>query len=404
MIRQQIPVEQLKIDSIQSRDQSWSGDGDDQQLIDSIKVHGLMQDLIVRPIDNRPDTDGNGGNNESFAIVAGSRRYQAAMNAGYETIPCKVIEADTIKAAWTSLAENTDRKNLSEQEVSEQLKLIYELVRPHSEPETCPECGTAVDGEMSLYSHYGQTECTPVSTVQADAGRDVRIADGDRFPTDRDAKRYLADRFLGRTDDGAIKLINGHLRTAELPPIVQALFKPPAKRSAAETTGLENYGIDGQAVLGNGEGRSGTSREIVSLFDTVESEFDDAAINPTDAVLEAVGSLRRDEMSEQELRRTLREFRSELIADVDASLSAAEQQTRYVETLEKQVAELRSTHEEIDPVRPFKRVDVLGPETQRHSRWHARVKTARDVSGHGELVRKLYQERLETLADEQGWE
>jgi hypothetical protein len=28
----------------------------------------------------------------------------------------------------------------------------------------------------------------------------------------------------------------------------------------------------------------------------------------------------------------------------------------------------------------------------------------RDASGHGDLVRTLYQERLEELADEEGWE
>jgi len=405
--RKRIPIDQLRVDPIQSRDRPWTGDEDDRQLVNSIGTQGLMQDLIVRPINDESPSDGDGGNYDSYAIVAGSRRYHAAMEAGHEEVPCKVFDADDLDAAWTSLTENTTRKELSEQEIAEQLKLIYEFVRPTAEPDACPRCGTTIDGEAGLHSHYGQTDCTPPSLPSRDQARNVAEdpidPTHDRFTTDRQAKRYLASRFLGRTDDGAIDLITGHLRTAELPQSVQALFKRPSERSETETTALRNYAIDTKTTLGSGDGHSGTSREVIALFDTFESEFADAAVDPTDAVLESIGSLHRDEMSEQELRRTLRDFRHGLVADADASLSPAEQQQLYTETLQTHAEELQSTYEEVEPNRPFKRVDVLGPETQRHSRWHARARAIRDASGHGDLVRQLYHERLETLAEEEGW-
>lgn len=47
--------------------------------------------------------------------------------------------------------------------------------------------------------------------------------------------------------------------------------------------------------------------------------------------------------------------------------------------------------------------NVMRPATQQHSRWHVQAMQHREIFGHGELVRTLYHERLETLADEQGW-
>lgn len=186
--------------------------------------------------------------------------------------------------------------------------------------------------------------------------------------------------------------------------MLQSLFKDAEERTAQERAALQNFGIDARATLGSGEGKSGTSREVVALHDTVASEMDTDAVDPTDAVLEAVGSLKFAEMSEQELRRTLREFRHEVSTELDDAESASAQQLVFSETLQRCVADLEDIYEEVEPVRPFSKVDVLGPETQHHSRWHARAMQSRDASGHGDLVRTLYQERLEELADEEGWE
>jgi hypothetical protein len=45
----------------------------------------------------------------------------------------------------------------------------------------------------------------------------------------------------------------------------------------------------------------------------------------------------------------------------------------------------------------------MGPETQQHSRWHVQAMQMRDREAHSELVKELYQERLEALAEEHGW-
>ena len=275
--------------------------------------------------------------------------------------------------------------------------VVNELVRPQTPPEACPQCGAPVDGAASRQAHYGQTACDPPA-IEVEDGSE-RVTDRDQFVTDRQAQRYLAQRFLGRTDENALSRVAGHLRTAALPEPVQALFKTPAERTAHEEDTLATDGIETQATLGSGDGRSGTAREVVALHDAVANELADDAVEPTVAVLEVVGSLRHEEMSEQNLRRTIRDFRRKLTAEIDALQSAAEQRTQFTETLATQATELREVYETVDPTRPFTRVDVIGLETQQHSRWHVRVKAKRGMSGHGELVRELYQ-----AATGLGWE
>jgi ParB/RepB/Spo0J family partition protein len=416
--RETLPVEQLIVDPVQSREQAWVGDDPDRELAESIDDEGLLQDLIVRPVTDATAQAGARAAettaNQTYAIVAGSRRYHAAMEAGHETVPCKIVDADDLAAAWTSLTENIKRRDLSEQEIATQLKLIYQHVRPRQPPDSCPKCGESVAGESALLQHCEQTTCDLPGSPEtgppprSDVPTEVTESDGGaptgRFSTEQQALAYLAHRFLGRTDESAIDIVEGHLRTAELPPLLQSLFKAPDDRSGKERTALSNYGIDTRVRLGSGEGKSGTSREIVKLHETVATAAETDAVNPTDAVLETVGELRAEEMSEQELRRTLRDFRHEVSAELTAADSADEQRDRFRETLTARADEIAETYEEVEPSRPFKKVDVLGPETQQHSRWHAQVMQRRDVSGHGALVRELYQERLEELAEQGGWE
>ena len=397
--RAELPVEALTLDPMQSRERAWSGDELDQRLAKSIDDDGLFHDILVRPLgdvdysvdlgvttNTETDTDSHDsvdakenekpGEKAEYAIIAGSRRYHAAMEAGYETIPCKVFEASDLDAAWTSLTENTDRRELSEQEIAQQLKLIYELVRPRDDFHP--------DGDTT------------------ESETDTSGGDHSRFETEREALEYLARRFRGNDGDNAVKVVTEHLETAALPPILQSLFKDPENRSAQERMALDNYGIDTRSKLGSGEGKSGTSREVVALHETLESVLETDSVDPTDAVLEAVGSLQFEEMSENELRQTLRQFRHEATAELSES-SPVDQRQAFSETLQQHSAEARELYEEVEPARPFKRVDVMGPETQRHSRWHVQAMRTRGIETHSELVRSLYEERLEQLADEEGW-
>ena len=70
----------------------------DLEFAEDIKTNGIMHPLTVRTADPR--------SGKKYAIVAGGRRYHAAMQAGYSKIPCIVREMDNLHALMRSMAEN----------------------------------------------------------------------------------------------------------------------------------------------------------------------------------------------------------------------------------------------------------------------------------------------------------
>ncbi len=75
------------------------------ELISSIREHGVIQPLTVRPI--------GGG---YYQIIAGERRWRASREVGLEKVPVKVIEADDRTAMVLALVENLQREDLNPME------------------------------------------------------------------------------------------------------------------------------------------------------------------------------------------------------------------------------------------------------------------------------------------------
>ena len=71
-------------------------------LASSIREQGLLQPVVVRP---RPE----GG----YELIAGERRWRAAREAGVETLPALVREADDRDSLLLALVENVAREQLS---------------------------------------------------------------------------------------------------------------------------------------------------------------------------------------------------------------------------------------------------------------------------------------------------
>jgi len=73
-----------------------------RELADSIKTQGILQPLLVEKISD-----------DDYAIVAGERRYRAALEAGIEKVPVIVKSFTTIERMEVSLIENIQRENLN---------------------------------------------------------------------------------------------------------------------------------------------------------------------------------------------------------------------------------------------------------------------------------------------------
>ncbi len=79
------------------------------ELAASIKEHGVLQPILVRPASS---TDG-GGIDGAYEIIAGERRWRASKLAGRDTIPAIVERFDDATALEIALIENLQREDLS---------------------------------------------------------------------------------------------------------------------------------------------------------------------------------------------------------------------------------------------------------------------------------------------------
>lgn len=72
------------------------------ELAQSIKTHGLLQPIVVRPL--------NGG---LYEIIAGERRWRASQRAGLHDIPAIIMELTDTEALEIALVENLQREDLN---------------------------------------------------------------------------------------------------------------------------------------------------------------------------------------------------------------------------------------------------------------------------------------------------
>jgi len=84
-----------------------------KELADSIKIHGVLQPILVVERDGR------------YLIVAGERRWRASKIAGLKEIPCLVADFSNSEIKEISIIENLQRADLSP---IEEAKAIKELV------------------------------------------------------------------------------------------------------------------------------------------------------------------------------------------------------------------------------------------------------------------------------------
>ncbi len=95
----------LRISEIEPNKSQPRSDFDEEAiatLADSIREHGLLQPLLVRPLET-------GG----YQIVAGERRWRACRMAGLDDIPVYVRELDDKQTMQIALIENLQRENLN---------------------------------------------------------------------------------------------------------------------------------------------------------------------------------------------------------------------------------------------------------------------------------------------------
>lgn len=95
----------VPIDLVQRNPQQPRKHFDESELNDlasSIRTHGILQPILVRPI-----ADGK------YEIVAGERRWRAAQRAGLHAIPAVVRELNEVEVLEIAIVENVQRMDLN---------------------------------------------------------------------------------------------------------------------------------------------------------------------------------------------------------------------------------------------------------------------------------------------------
>jgi ParB family chromosome partitioning protein len=82
-----------------------------QELINSIRQHGIIQPLIVRPATAGPFSGGDAG--RRFELIAGERRWRAAQEIGLAEVPAIIRSANDLEVLELSLIENLQRADLN---------------------------------------------------------------------------------------------------------------------------------------------------------------------------------------------------------------------------------------------------------------------------------------------------
>ncbi|BAW97994.1 chromosome partitioning protein, ParB family (plasmid) [[Synechococcus] sp. NIES-970] len=89
-----------------------------QQLAASIQEYGILEPLLVRPVPHQ-------GNH--YELVAGERRYRAAMQLDLKTVPVVIRDLNDQQALAIALVENLTREDLNPVEEAEGILKLLEI-------------------------------------------------------------------------------------------------------------------------------------------------------------------------------------------------------------------------------------------------------------------------------------
>ena len=139
----QINVKDLKRGTYQPR--RFIHEEDLQELAASIKKHGVMQPIVIRPIEDDV---------HQYEIIAGERRWRAAQIAGLTEVPAIVRDLSDQVAIALALIENIQRQDLNPIDQAMALQRFHEeFGLSHQEiAETVGKARTTVSNLLRLLS------------------------------------------------------------------------------------------------------------------------------------------------------------------------------------------------------------------------------------------------------------
>jgi ParB family transcriptional regulator, chromosome partitioning protein len=145
-----VPIEAIRPSPYQPRRRFAETELDG--LVQSIREKGVIQPLLVRPVDDLIDDSGDPG--AEFELVAGERRWRAAQRAGFHEVPVVIRTFGDSEVLEIALVENLQREDLTPLEEAEAYsRLMQEFGRNQAEvAETIGKSRSHVANTLRLLS------------------------------------------------------------------------------------------------------------------------------------------------------------------------------------------------------------------------------------------------------------
>ncbi|MEX1113939.1 MAG: ParB/RepB/Spo0J family partition protein, partial [Akkermansiaceae bacterium] len=177
----EVPIDQVVPSPLQPRLQFVESPLDD--LMESIRQHGIIQPLIVRPV------------NGNFELIAGERRWRASKKLGLTTVPVIEREASDRDVLEMALIENLQREDLNPlEEAAGYVRLVKEFSLKQDEIATrVGKSRASVANAMRLLDLHPD-----VQLLVAQARITVGHAKAILSIKDQDAQLLAADQIIRR--------------------------------------------------------------------------------------------------------------------------------------------------------------------------------------------------------------
>lgn len=198
-------------------------------LADSIREHGILQPILVRPIDN-------GG----YQIVAGERRWRAARMLGLDEVPVTIKELSDTETMQIAIIENLQRENLNPVEEANGFNELIEVYGMTQE-----QVGKLVGKSRSAVANAVRLLTLPDKILKMLENGDLSVGHGKALLAYDDDEMKIA--IANRAADGGMTV-------RQLEKLVQKSAENEDKKKSSNNK-IDNYFVEMEISLNERLGR-----------------------------------------------------------------------------------------------------------------------------------------------------
>ena len=215
-----------------NRDQPRKNFSDDAitALADSIREHGMLQPILVRPLSSG-----------SYQIVAGERRWRAARMLGLEEVPVTIRELSDVETMQIAIIENLQRENLNP---IEEAAGYNDLIENYGM--TQDQVAKMVGRSRSAVANAVRLLALPERVLKMLEKGDISAGHGRALLGFEDEELLIAT---------ALKASEGGLTVRQVEKAAQKSLEPDQSKSEKSDKKIDNYFVEMEISLNEKLGR-----------------------------------------------------------------------------------------------------------------------------------------------------